>query len=82
MKKGGSGLSTAALLFIIRDRINNPKVSFVVIFSFPLFKKTSQSFKITNKMEEEEFNIPDELKKEIIDIMNDSPDLKKIGDKD
>lgn len=33
-------------------------------------------------MEEEEFNIPDELKKEIIDIMNDSPDLKKIGDKD
>ena len=32
--------------------------------------------------EEEEFNIPDELKKEIIDIMNDTPDLKKIGDKD
>lgn len=32
--------------------------------------------------EEKEFDIPVELKKEIIDIMNDSPDIKKIGDKD
>nr|MDD4728868.1 hypothetical protein [Dysgonamonadaceae bacterium] len=33
------------------------------------------------KKEEGKFEIPDELKREIIDIMNDSPDLKKIGDK-
>ena len=32
--------------------------------------------------EEKEFDIPVELKKEIIDIMNDCPDIKKVGDKD
>jgi len=37
---------------------------------------------IFKENEEETFEIPKELKKEIIDIMNDSPDLKKIGDKD
>lgn len=32
--------------------------------------------------EEKEFEIPKELKKEIIDIMNDCPDIKKLGNKD
>lgn len=32
--------------------------------------------------EEKEFDIPIELKKTIIDIMNDNPDIKKLGDKD
>ena len=32
--------------------------------------------------EEKEFEIPTELKKEIIDIMNDNPDVKMIGQKE
>ena len=34
------------------------------------------------KEEEQDFELPIELRKEIIDIMNDCPDIKKIGDKD
>ena len=32
--------------------------------------------------EEEVFEIPDELKKEIVNIMNDCPNLEKVGDKE
>lgn len=39
-----------------------------------------KEFKIYER--EEDFDIPDELKKSIIDIMNDNPDIKRIGDKD
>ncbi|MFA6728471.1 MAG: hypothetical protein WCS17_09705 [Prevotella sp.] len=34
------------------------------------------------EQEEELFTLPDELKKELFDIMNDNPDLKQIGDKE
>lgn len=32
--------------------------------------------------EEKDFEVPMELRKEIIDIMNDNPDIKKVGDKE
>ena len=32
--------------------------------------------------EEEVFEIPDELKEEIINIMNDCPNIEKVGDKE
>lgn len=37
---------------------------------------------IKDPQEEEEFNIPVELRKKILDIMNDCPDIKKVGEKD
>jgi hypothetical protein len=37
---------------------------------------------IKELQEEEEFNIPIELRKKILDIMNDCPDIKKVGEKD
>jgi hypothetical protein len=38
--------------------------------------------KETIEEEEKDFEIPDELKRKIIDIMNDCPDIKKLGDKE
>ena len=32
--------------------------------------------------EAKDFEVPDELKRKIIDIMNDCPDIKKLGDKE
>ena len=37
---------------------------------------------IIEQEEEKDFEIPDELKRKIIDIMNDCPDIKKMGDKE
>ena len=37
---------------------------------------------IIEQEEEKDFEIPDELKRKIIDIMNDCPDIKKLGDKE
>lgn len=35
-----------------------------------------------DEQEEEDFEIPKELKQEIINIMNDCPDIRRLGDKD
>jgi len=73
------------------DRIinQNPNGKFYCgSFHSPILKKPQLHIKITMNMqdnieqEEELFTLPDELKKELFDIMNDNPDLKQIGDKE
>ena len=45
-------------------------------------KNRNNMKEIIEQEEEKDFEIPDELKRKIIDIMNDCPDIKKLGDKE
>lgn|SRR5574344_558001 len=47
-----------------------------------MINKNRNNMKETIEEEEKDFEIPDELKRKIIDIMNDCPDIKKLGDKE
>ena len=47
-----------------------------------MINKNRNNMKETIEEEEKDFEIPDELKRKIIDIMNDCPDIRKLGDKE